>query len=594
MELGRLMGLGRVTRDLSAARDLGTVTDVVTRHVAEVVESELAMFALREGDELVVIGRRGATVMPALIPDRFPLTVRAPVCDAVRTGQAVVLVGREAVRLDYPELEATLPATGEVSVLAFPLRGSRSEAVGALALRFAGEVLRPEATEIELLSILADVCSQTLLRLRAEALGADRESKLAFLSAASEELAGSLDQRATLATVARLAVEGFADWCGVTMLEEDRLTTLAVEHRDPAQRALAQELMANLRADGAAPTVSRRVLRTGRGEVHSPLAQETIAHSNPDPRFLELTRRLELLSAIVVPLSVRGRITGTMTFGWSWRLVGEDELAFAGDLARHAALAIDNADLFSQTQRAAETLQHALLPRRLPDLTGWEVAALYRPSGRAEVGGDFYDVIDLDHGRFVVVIGDVMGRGVDAAAAAARLQAGVRALVAADPGPAAVAAGLDRLFELSPDVPLVTMAYLAFDRCEEVVDVLVAGHLPPLVLHADGAVTSWAGTSWPAFGVGAYERTADRLPFAAGDTMVLYTDGLVERRDEDLDTGIGRLAAVVGAAGHLGLPDRSGAPRLETLLAAVTGEMRLQSHAQHQDDVAVVAVRRLV
>ncbi|MEP6629033.1 MAG: GAF domain-containing protein, partial [Lapillicoccus sp.] len=296
MELRRLTGLGRVTRDLSAARDLSTVTDVVTRHVAEVVESELAMLVMREGDEMVVLGRRGTADLEALAADRFSMTERAPVCDAARTGEPVVLVGRDAVRRAYPKIEARLPAGGEVSLLAFPLRGGFPEAVGALGLRFAGDVLRPEPTEIELLSILSDVCAQTLLRLRAEARGADRESKLAFLSAASEELAGSLDQRSTLSTVARLAVEGFADWCGVTILEEDRLTTLAVEHRDPAQRALAQELMANLRADGAAPTVARRVLRTGRGEVHSPLAKETISHSNPDPRFLELTRRLELLS----------------------------------------------------------------------------------------------------------------------------------------------------------------------------------------------------------------------------------------------------------------------------------------------------------
>ncbi len=584
MELRRLTGLGRVTRDLSGARDLATATEVVTRHLAEVVESELAILAERQGDEMVVLGRRGTTVMEALRADRFAVDEPSPLCDAARSGDPVVLVGREAVRAAYPHLVAEPAGEDELAVLAFPLRGGDEEVMGALALRFSGPTLRPEAAEVELLSILADVCAQTLLRLRAEARGADRESKLAFLSAASEELAGSLDQRATLATVARLAVEGFADWCGVAILEDDRLTTLAVEHRDPALRDMARQVLTQVRGDGSSPTVSRRVLRTGRGEVHSPLTAERIALSNPDPRFHALVERLGLRSVIVVPLMVRGRITGTMTFSWAWRLVDDGDLAFATDLARHAALAIDNADLFSQTQRAAQTLQHALLPHELPPLAGWDVAALYRPSGRSEVGGDFYDLIDLGGGRFVVVIGDVMGRGVDAAAAAARLQAGVRALVAADPSPEVVAAGLDRLFDLTPEVPLVTMAALAFDEAEASVDVLVAGHLPPLVRHADGEVTSWSGTQWPAFGVGRFERTSDRMPFGPGDTVVLYTDGLVERRDEDLGAGLARLAEAVA--------DTATAPS-EVFLKTLTARMQRVDPPHHEDDVAVVAVRRL-
>jgi serine phosphatase RsbU (regulator of sigma subunit) len=147
-----------------------------------------------------------------------------------------------------------------------------------------------------------------------------------------------------------------------------------------------------------------------------------------------------------------------------------------------------------------------------------------------------------------------------------------------------VAAGLDRLFDLTPDVPLVTMAALAFDCREEVVEVLVAGHLPPLVRHANGRVTAWAGTSWPAFGVGRYERTPDRMPFRTGDTMVLYTDGLVERRDEDLGAGIARLTAAVA---------ETGPSSAEQFLDTVTARMRRVDPPHHEDDVAVVAVRRL-
>ncbi|HEU4331127.1 MAG TPA: SpoIIE family protein phosphatase, partial [Lapillicoccus sp.] len=259
----------------------------------------------------------------------------------------------------------------------------------------------------------------------------------------------------------------------------------------------------------------------------------------------------------------------------------------AEDLARRAALAIDNADLFSQTQRAAVTLQHALLPHRLPALKGWDVATLYRPSGRAEVGGDFYDVVDLGEGRYVAVIGDVMGRGVDAAATAARLQAAVRALVAADPSPQAVTAGLDRLFELSTEQPLVTMVLLALDSARDTADVLVAGHLPPLLVAPDGTASRWHGTVWPAFGVGAVDRHPDTVDVPAGGVVLLYTDGLVERRDEDLDAGLDRLTAVLR---HSVPEDRE---HLQTFLERVARRVRLVGSARHDDDVAMLAVRRL-
>ena len=181
-----------------------------------------------------------------------------------------------------------------------------------------------------------------------------------------------------------------------------------------------------------------------------------------------------------------------------------------------------------------------------PELKGWDVATLYQPSGRVEVGGDFFDVIDLTTDRYVAVIGDVMGRGVDAAATAARLQAAVRALVAADPDLSAVAAGLDRLLELSSEQPLVTLVLLAFDgatdsrrrarrraprrRCWS------APTAPP---------SRWQGTVWPAFGVGAVDRHPDPVDLPRGGVVLLYTDGLVERRDEDLDAGVDRLTAVL-------------------------------------------------
>ncbi|MEP6650244.1 MAG: SpoIIE family protein phosphatase [Lapillicoccus sp.] len=583
MELQRFTRLGRVTRDLSAATDLAEVTDIMTRLVGEAVGTSVTMLALREGDDLVTRGLRGTPLPPELANGRFPLTTSAPICDAVLTGQPVLVLDRDELVASYPHL-----AYGDaVAMLAFPLRSGSDPALGALALCFDASAPRPEMAEIELLHITADVCTQSVLRLRAEASSAERLRQIEFLASASEELAKSLDHHATMTSVADLAVSSVADWCGVQLLEDGRLHSLVVEHRDPALAAVVHRLMSRISTNPDAPVGSYAVVRTGRSQLYSAVTVELIQQVSQDPELVALANQLALKSVIVVPLVARGRITGTMSLASCSRLFTSEDLTFAEDLARRAALAIDNADLFSQTQRAAEMLQHALLPQRLPELKGWDLATLYQPSGRAAVGGDFFDVIELTADRYVAVIGDVMGRGVDAAATAARLQAAVRALVAADPDPHTVAAGLDRLLELSKEQPLVTLVLLAFDGETDTADVLVAGHLPPLLVAPDGTASRWRGTVWPAFGVGAVDRHPVPIDLPRGGVVLLYTDGLVERRDEDLDAGLDRLTAVLR---HSVPEDRE---HLHTFLERVARRVRRVGPARHDDDVAMLAVRRL-
>ena len=582
MELQRFTRLGRVTRDLSAATDLDTVTDIITRLVGDAVSASVTMLALRDGDDLVTLGLRGTPLLPELAAGRFPLSKPVPICDAIRTGQPVLLLDREELTEAYPNLAGS----DAVAMLAFPLRSGEDPAFGALALRFDAPAPRLEMAEIELLHIAADVCTQTVLRLRAEASSAERLRRIEFLSSASEQLARSLDHHATMRTVAELAVSSLADWCGVQLLEDGRLHSLVVAHSDPELAAAAYRLMTRVPTNPNAEVGSYAVARSGRSELHSPVTVELIQRVSTNPELVALADQLSLQSVIVVPLVARGRTTGTMSLASCSRQFTAEDLVFAEDLARRAALAIDNADLFSQTQRAAETLQHALLPQRLPEMKGWDLATLYQPSGRVEVGGDFFDVVDLMTGRYVAVIGDVMGRGVDAAATAARLQAAVRALVAADPDLRAVAAGLDRLLALSNEQPLVTLVLLAFDGVTDSADVLVAGHPPPLLVTPDGTPARWQGTVWPAFGVGDVDRRPEPVDLLHGGVVLLYTDGLVERRDEDLDTGVDRLTAVVR---HSVAEDRE---HLHTFLERVARRVRRVGPPRHDDDVAMLAVRR--
>src|SRR5213079_927175 len=142
---------------------------------------------------------------------------------------------------------------------------------------------------------------------------------------------------------------------------------------------------------------------------------------------LRLSRELQLRSALCVPLTARGRVLGAFTLisAESGRRYGQDDLAFAEELARRAAVAIDNAHLHSETREAAVRLQRAVLPDAPSRVEGWELAAHYAPAGQTEVGGDFYDTLPLPDGRLVLIVGDVMGRGVAAAAAMSQVRASI-------------------------------------------------------------------------------------------------------------------------------------------------------------------------
>ena len=180
----------------------------------------------------MTLGLRGTPLVPELAAGRFPLAEPLPICDAMTTGQPVILLDSEEMAASYPNL-----ARGDaVAMLAFPLRRGEEPAIGALALRFDAAAPRPEMAEIELLHIAADVCTQTVLRLRAEASSAERLRRIEFLSSASEQLARSLDHRATMQTVAELAVSSIADWCGVQLFEDGRLHSLVVGAQRPRAR----------------------------------------------------------------------------------------------------------------------------------------------------------------------------------------------------------------------------------------------------------------------------------------------------------------------------------------------------------------------
>jgi serine phosphatase RsbU (regulator of sigma subunit) len=299
-----------------------------------------------------------------------------------------------------------------------------------------------------------------------------------------------------------------------------------------------------------------------------------------DAEHLRLLLQLKLRSVLVVPLIARGIVLGVMTWvmAESERRYQEADMGFATDLARRAAIAIDNSRLHTETLEAAVRLQRAVLPL-LPDaVPGWEIASHYSPSGRTEVGGDFFDVVPLTGDRLVVFVGDVMGRGVRAAAAMAQMRAAIRAYIAVDPDPEVVLGRLDRFFTFYDLEQLVTMVYLLADG--GTLRVMSAGHPPPVLLRRDGQVEQLRSVPGRPFGTEPAARVSTSFELADGDVLVAFTDGLIERREEDIDVGERRLIAALGQSTVGPLHEQ-----LEKLVARVRDQAR-------DDDVAALAIRR--
>jgi serine phosphatase RsbU (regulator of sigma subunit) len=488
-----------------------------------------------------------------------------------------VLIGRSAIEERYPDLERAAP--GERSMVGLPLRVV-GRVLGVVTLSFPGR-RQLDTAEYEFFRILADSCAQALERIRAREAAVQQAARVRFLADATSELAASLDYEMTLANVARLVVPAFADWCAIDVVEDGQLHRLAVEHVDPSKVRLALEVQERYPPDP--DSGAWRVIRTGESVFVAEITDEMLEGGIEDAEQLALMRQLQLRSVIMVPLTARGITFGALTWVYaeSGRLFAEDDVAFAVDLAKRAAIAIDNSQLYSQTQMAAVQLQHAVLPQLAARFSGWEVASYYSPAGRTEVGGDFYDVVPLPDGRLAAFVGDVMGRGVAAAAAMAQMRSAVRAYLAVDPAPEVVLGKLELLFATYDVGQLVTLVYLLLDPGRDSVVMANAGHPAPMVLRADGAVADLASEVTPPLGAPlSSPRTATVDVVRRGDIVLAFTDGLVERRGEDIDEGRARLARSLHGL-------RSGP--LHACLTRLVGDVR--DH-EREDDVAALALHR--
>jgi len=413
-----------------------------------------------------------------------------------------------------------------------------------------------------------------------------------FLADCSVAVASSTEYEDGLAELGRRCVPFLADLCLIDVAEGPAVRRVVAAHHRREQRHLIEELEARYPPDpdGAHPAIE--ALRTGKAAMSAEMPDEFLRMTTQDDRHFGIVKELNFQSYICVPLMARGRILGSLTLVSCdpARRYGGADLHLAREVAWRVSLMLDNARLFSQSSHVAKVLQASLLPSSLPEIPGIELAARYVAFGAGiDVGGDFYDVFSAGYGAYILTLGDVCGRGPEAAVVTGLIRHTLRsaALNVRKPGLLVSMANEVLLRDGSGSEGSFTTLLCGILRPRPGsarLSLANAGHPPPILLRTDGTVEIPPNSDTI---IGAFEDaqwSSRSLTLHPGDVLVAYTDGITEARREDELFGEERLVAVVLAA-----RDRPTEEIADRIIAAV------RAFAGHEpsDDLALIAMRVL-
>ena len=472
-----------------------------------------------------------------------------------------------------PEQVALYRRLGVRSALLVPL-SARGRVLGVLALMRRADSPRYDEDDR---TLAEEVAGPAALALDNALLLADERATAARL-AVLQRITAELSAAATPSEVAATTVthlEHLLGDCSVGIYELDTAGLVPLAHTGVDDEVRARFPAIPLNAELPVAVAFRE---------RDPLWTEDLELSRPArPDMIETLSDLGFRSGFAVPLAAGGRRIGAIAVGFrTVRRFDPTERAAVQALSEQCAQALDRARLYRAEHQVAETLQRSLLPQRLPQLPRLALDARYLPGAEGvQAGGDWYDVIELGDDRVAIAVGDVVGQGAAAAAVMGQLRSALAAALLQGHGPAAALELLDRFAAHVPGARASTAACLTLDWAEGRVHWARAGHPPPLLaddaglrhLDGDGHGPVLGLTGRPPYG----EGVADLAP---GATLVLYTDGLIERRGEVIDDGLERLADTV----------RRHADSAPTaLVPALLDE--LAQHDRHADDIAVIAAR---
>jgi serine phosphatase RsbU (regulator of sigma subunit)/anti-sigma regulatory factor (Ser/Thr protein kinase) len=573
----RAQRLQRVTAALSQAVTPAVVSETCLEHAMDALGAEAGLIGFVEGsaNEVELVSWRGYTDESVEPHRKLPLDAELPLSLSISSGEPVwALTGESRTRFSSGE---GLPFTSEdKGWIAVPLRaGAGVRGAFQLAFRTPREVSEEDR---QWLVGLASQCTLAFERSRLF----DREQRLRQRSERLQSMTASLSSSVTQVDVANVtvseivgAVDATAGALAVVAEEQRQLVRLARVGYETDDTTLWLDVPLDVQTP-ATRAISRR----------SPRLYETrdeLARLFPDAAAGFARAGHE--SFLFLPLVVGGRPTGVIAVSWAERTsLSDEDRRFVETLASQAAQALERARRYESERTIAETLQRSVLPVSLPQVDGIQVAARYLPgTAEVDVGGDWFDAITLPNGRVGLVVGDVVGKGVRSAATMAQLRNALRAFALDRTKPASTLARLNRLADGLPESAFATVVYLVVDPETRVCRFSAAGHPPPLAVYPDGTAEYLEGGRGLPLGTvadAAYVQEVVEVP--VGTTLILYSDGLIERRGKGIDDGLAELQAAA-LAGPID-PERL----VERVLDELVGG------GERRDDIVVLAVRLLV
>ncbi|MFE5923052.1 SpoIIE family protein phosphatase [Streptomyces sp. NPDC056468] len=439
---------------------------------------------------------------------------------------------------------------------------------------------------------VADIVVEVTERYQSAMEATETRRRLALIADGSARIGTTLEIDQTARELAEVTVPDFADLVTVDVLDsivdQHRPATrdgptlfraLAVKAAYPTDAAHAADPPGQI-ATYDADRLATRCVRTGRPILIRHADGNDLTSIARDEHAATMLARAGVHSYMAVPLTARGTVLGFLGLARARdpQPFDEDDLAIATELAFRAAVCIDNARTHQSVRNAAETLQRSLLPEHPPHLPGLQVASRYLPAQAAyEIGGDWYDVLPLGSDKTALVVGDVMGSGIDAAATMGRLRTATTAFARLDLDPAQV---LEHLNAITSGLEqyIATCIYAAYDPHRAECHIANAGHLPPVLIRHGGHPQLLELPTGTPLGVGGIPFETTTVRFAAGDRLVLYTDGLVETRHQPIDERLDALLRVLHA------PDSALEETCDRLLHDL-------QHPDNHDDVALLIAR---
>ncbi|MET0201355.1 MAG: SpoIIE family protein phosphatase [Gaiellaceae bacterium] len=591
VELQRTRALLTIVGQAIAQLSLSHTLQTAIEHVSDLLGAErLAVYLSEErGQRLEPAAERGLTGPHVRVAERLLELLLVPA-----HGRGLLGIPYAATDTRLRGAQDVLEEIGIEAAIAVPLR-ARDDLIGVLAVypeagreltEYEEELLLALAAQLAVAVENARLHERTKRAddARREALDAEREAtrRLRALYDISSTFSESLSLDQTLEAVTRTIVETLHVDAAVLRMPDPRGDALVPVALNVREERLEESMRAILSLPQPLTPVAPRAFRSGHAVVLDGRTAKALgAAHEPLVPFLERGS-----SAAVIPLATQAEILGTLTLVSldPDRPIGAEVLDVATSIAGQAALALDNARLYQQQTQFAESMQRSLLPRSSPQARGLDVGAVYASSARMDVGGDVYDFLELADGQLAVVLGDVTGHGIDAAADMAMAKFVFRSLARehSEPGDFLRAANEVVLEEIA-EGKFITMLFVTADGKNGDLACASAGHPPPRIVRADGGPPEPLSVRGLALGIAEeQEYPAENVRLEPGDTAVLFTDGLLEaRRDGEL-YGEERLDAALLASASL--PAQELAEAVVEDCRAFAGELA--------DDCAVVVVKR--